>query len=1283
MKSYKMKKYLSFQLNLLGALLFVCFVAKAQSTSSLLQEVTHHSPNASSLGKFGEVPVGYYTGVPNISVPIYEATSGPLKVPVSLDYHAGGVRVEELASNVGLSWALQAGGIITRGVRGLPDHQSTWYGVPVENRMETHMINGTTGLEPIFLANIENGAVDGEADIFNFNFGGHSGKFIFDQGGNIHIIPQSNLLITEYLLGWKIVDEKGTQYLFQKTETSVGLDSDVETSWLLTSIISNDGKHNITLSYDQVPLIYRVLIGENKYFTVGIGCDHCNEFSNTGINSINQTTYSQRLTKIDFELGYINFNYLNERCDLWGDKTLDEIEIHSKAGALIKKFLLAHSYFGDSSSCDAASSNLRRLKLNSVTEATASITKPPYIFSYDESAPLPDRLSTSQDHWGYYNGATNSTLVPGFTSNDGTNIVNFLGANRNTNPVTAQLGVLKSIQYPTGGATNFTYESNMVNDDRFQEAPSYEERSLLYSIPQNPPYVLHAADLGNPLSVMPMVIPPGGSLVYNFHVEGLDGDPWSKCVWLTKNGQPFIQLSNSPGSSEYGGFFDEGTYGLALDPLLCPPDALVPHFSVSMQAKVPIYPEQSNNLYYVGGLRVKKIEDMPGEGGMPVVREFKYTQEADATKSSGFLINMPIYRSNLNIVETYWHFFYGVYVPVYQANYTYVVGTSQSKCPLATTSGSYVGYGFVTEVLSNGGENRYTYTAYGNPNNPVMPFAPFEFNDWQRGFLESVKSYTKIGNQLSLTKEISNSPVTLNYEAVYGLKLGRTTMRRYTGDLTDVPVADQPLPVFAYYPTETRFFALGSTSEKLYPEPGNLSKVIERKNEYTYDHINFQLTQEKETLTGDAGGSEVQITYKKYPTDYSFNPSSAVVGTEALGLKKLQDVHAIGIPIEEYVVKQYQNTQGAVSNARVISGTLSTFKPDNPYPDQIYKLKVNQPVPLTDFSPSSIVGNSFQKSQLHEPLVKFVTYDGQGNLLTQQKINDVPISYLWGYNNTLPIAEIRNATHASSTVQFTTPESATTTISECTAGVSILSTFEITSAQTITVSAQLSGNGTNVPQSPLVSIRLQRTDGTIVSFLNCSWGQNAFNALVGPGTYQWYYQTGEVGDLVFNNGFTGISLSMTSTYVANKIANRIFYTSFEDDGNFPSAYYTGEKAWQGQYTIYLPADNGNYKVTYMKWLGGSPENWQYVTQDISVTSGTVQPLTIGDAQSIIDEVRLYPAEARITTYSYKPEFGITSSADPNCIVTYYDYDSFGRLKYLKDHKRNVLKSFEYHYKGSH
>jgi YD repeat-containing protein len=66
--------------------------------------------------------------------------------------------------------------------------------------------------------------------------------------------------------------------------------------------------------------------------------------------------------------------------------------------------------------------------------------------------------------------------------------------------------------------------------------------------------------------------------------------------------------------------------------------------------------------------------------------------------------------------------------------------------------------------------------------------------------------------------------------------------------------------------------------------------------------------------------------------------------------------------------------------------------------------------------------------------------------------------------------------------------------------------------------------------------------------------------------------------------------------------------------------------------------------------------------------------------SAIDEVRVYPADARMTTYTYDPLIGMTSSSDENNVTTFYEYDSFGRLKLIRDNNRNILKTYDYHYK---
>ncbi|MFY0602299.1 MAG: hypothetical protein JXQ93_00005, partial [Flavobacteriaceae bacterium] len=92
-----------------------------------LPEIIPPSPEAASLGKFTEVPISHYTGVPNISIPIYTINANGISVPIQLSYHARGVQVSEVASRVGLGWALSYGGSFSRQTRGSADESYKGY----------------------------------------------------------------------------------------------------------------------------------------------------------------------------------------------------------------------------------------------------------------------------------------------------------------------------------------------------------------------------------------------------------------------------------------------------------------------------------------------------------------------------------------------------------------------------------------------------------------------------------------------------------------------------------------------------------------------------------------------------------------------------------------------------------------------------------------------------------------------------------------------------------------------------------------------------------------------------------------------------------------------------------------------------------------------------------------------------------------------------------------------------------------------------------------------------
>ena len=100
-------------------------LTQTTNASSYIGSVVPSSPNVAALEKFVNFPVSNFTGVPNIDVPIHTVTEGNLSLPISVNYNASGIKVEETASWVGLGWALNAGGAISRQVMGGPDEGRT------------------------------------------------------------------------------------------------------------------------------------------------------------------------------------------------------------------------------------------------------------------------------------------------------------------------------------------------------------------------------------------------------------------------------------------------------------------------------------------------------------------------------------------------------------------------------------------------------------------------------------------------------------------------------------------------------------------------------------------------------------------------------------------------------------------------------------------------------------------------------------------------------------------------------------------------------------------------------------------------------------------------------------------------------------------------------------------------------------------------------------------------------------------------------------------------------
>lgn len=171
----------------------------------------------------------------------------------------------------------------------------------------------------------------------------------------------------------------------------------------------------------------------------------------------------------------------------------------------------------------------------------------------------------------------------------------------------------------------------------------------------------------------------------------------------------------------------------------------------------------------------------------------------------------------------------------------------------------------------------------------------------------------------------------------------------------------------------------------------------------------------------------------------------------------------------------------------------------------------------------------------------------------------------------------------------------------------------------------------------------------------------------------------------------GNSLIAQTSFESNGKGNWNFTGTASAESTAPTgrmAYNLGQA--NGSITNMNPFDNEtSYTVTW--WLkdgsgtvsvNGSVGTVKTSRNGWTLYEASFETGTLGVTVSgtgTIDELRLHPGNAQMTTYTYDPLVGITSQCDLNNRISYYEYDSLQRLKLIRDQDGNILKTFEYKY----
>jgi len=1164
------------------------------STTSPIPNYAPPSPEAAALGKFGDIPVGLSTGVPNITIPIYQIKLKGLTVPISISYHSSGVKVDELATNVGLDWVLDAGGVINQTVYGLND-QAGWLDAAAGRTPQTGLLQTSWSIDPAhpvaysgtpeysFNKNSAMGYLDTQPDLFSYSFPGNSGKFFFDQDQGVHLMPYKNLKIetninNHIISSYVITDESGNKFYFSDVEVTItnsadcsgsvtGSSTDFNKSFYLTKIVTPNNEE-ADFHYEAKGYTMQNQIMETRYWasTSPVPGEYLPDPLPNCITTSNSTVGGIRLVEIDNITSgdKVSFSYgTTDRLDLPGTNSLDQMKIFNSKNSLIHQFDLSHDYFVSN---DGGSAPLNyRLKLTGIQEQG----KQPYYFEYN-TTPLPSRLSFAQDFWGYYNGqGNNTTMLP----NEHSPFFD-TGANRDPDITYTQAGILTKITYPTGGFSSFEYENNdsYVTEnqgsyvDNFANALAHANQTttVTFTVAENSmdfraQWVSNSSNSGDNGTFN-----PDGDNTF-ITLTGPTGGAFNGSLGFTANSNGIEKLLNASQEQQPLG---AGTYTITITNTNG--SGTPPSEYLNIWWKTAILTSVPHN-QVAGGLRVKAISEHSATAPT-VTHHYEYVSASTAGISSGVLMNPVQYD---------YDYLHSKHVSTAIGNVIikYIAQNSTSQVPLGTFQGLNVIYANVNvyDNDKNGGYTSNEFTTNGRsmirfsaPSVPAFPFEPVQTIDWLDGlpvkttaykYNSLASSFFPLSIKQQFYKTMIGSPTSNFYDAdpaneheyyVRGVKIA------YTGppDILDnaaslgisVTSGSGILPdqfAVGYYYLYSSWSHLDQEVTTQYDQNGQ-NPVVNTVN-YYYDNPNH--TQLTRTVTTRSDG-KVITSLTTYPDDYSSGTTF---------LDDMRTNHLVGMPVEKV------NYLADNTGTKVLGGQVSQYQSGGKgLLDKVFKLETSAPVALSAFkfsgtatgslpSPSAI--SSYSLDSRYNEKLTYNQYDNVGNPLMLTPKNGSPVSYQWCYNKQYPIAECKNAANT-----------------------------------------------------------------------------------------------------------------------------EFFYEGFEEStasGLQTNGGHTGHNYINGNYTVAWTPPSGNtrsYVISY--WYKNSSTGlWAFQTEQ-AYTAG----MTLSNGTAY-DDIRVYPKDAQMTTYTYEPLVGMTSSTDAKGQTTYYEYDIFQRLTNVKDQDGNILKHTDYHYQN--
>lgn len=975
--------------------MFGTFLGYAQE----MPKVIPPTPEAAQLFKNSEIPVSPFTGRANIGIPIFELKNDNGSIPVSLSYNASGIRVNEIASRVGLGWTLMAGGMISRQVRGIPDDNTDGY-INTTNLVSDYFSLTPSEQSVLYQAAL-GGNQDYESDIYHYNFMGMGGSFYFNQNGEVIANPKGDLIITPVqnaqntIIGWELITPDGTLYTFGIIPNSSSLATENKntlvhtfgsqlpsqnpglynhtSSWYLTKITSINGNETIFTYFKDVntTIEFWDLIAHDKEFAP-FNTTSCQD--NNEILSFSQTEYNPiYLEKIENGFGRVEFDYLLARQDLINDYALTSIKLYNNQNTKLDQYDFNYGYFTSTDTNDYPTYGIpaqrnKRLYLNTLTQINGAVANKEYQLSYYTDDILPNRFSFSQDLWGYFNGQSNTDFYPETEINTGSQYVTIPGGDRKVYQNYVKACTLKTITYPTKGKSEFIYESNdLTGEQGFYIGTQYTNKIILGGNLSNITGVGYENTSFTSNFSLTTSFPYDGQVDYSITVD-------TPCNYAN-NDCPTIQIYQSDGTTIVQTFQTDNIQGT----LYLPNGDYVLKitngpFQTDNNVNVSLYGRElipnANGSALTGGLRIKEILYKDYDNTLLKKVSYQYKQFNDNQVSSGLSLNPPTFL------------FFNIPFTAGQ-NCSKNMLSSSPKFPLNGQSSSHVGYTNVTEVFNDGNDGKVEYTFLFAPDPQLSIDNTFEFgtNDYplvpswdyshRRGLMLKKAIYESGGSTPIMEYSWQyNGGIPTNEYDLSGANIAMAQLGDYNGAVSYTNMSER------YYKT--------SEVVKEYRGAGILQQTKNFVYESGYSGRTFPLT----VTTTDSKGNEVRSnTY--YPDDVTSTNSlpggtlSSVAYSAVTAFKKNGVAPRIGIPIQTESIKN--------------GDTLITRTNYKNWGNGLYLPEVIQ---------AKKEGGPIEEKYV------ISRYDAKGNITQIAKKDGAPISYVWGYDQKYPVAEVINATRA-------------------------------------------------------------------------------------------------------------------------------------------------------------------------------------------------------------------------------------------------------------------------------